>query len=109
VSLGKIKYLEYSEAGRSPHESDLGAPKEPKPDQFTTKYMDHVYENVNKAFNYNPPVDQKPKFTLETKQLVVNDSVANPIQAARQKRKTTVVQQKSAKIEKVENVRSSSK
>jgi hypothetical protein len=59
-----LRNLHYSEAGKSPRLSDLGSPKTPKPKYMTTKFMNLIYKNVDKAMDYDPAHEERPRFTL---------------------------------------------
>ena len=66
----QLKNLHYSEAGKSPRLSDLGIPKEPKPAQMPTRFLQQIYRNVDKALNYDPARKNKPRYDLVIKNLV---------------------------------------
>ena len=60
-----LAQLHYSDAGATPRSSELGTPKEPKPQSFVTPFMNNAYKNVEKAFNYKPGEDKRPEFEDE--------------------------------------------
>jgi len=59
-----LQKLHYSEAGKTPHESDLGEQKSLK-SNYITPYMNNVSKNVNNAMAYRPFEDKKPEFEAE--------------------------------------------
>lgn len=82
----QLANLHYSEAGKSPRLSDLGEPKEPKPERMPTRFMQNIYRNIDKAMEYDPAREDRPRFDLRVRdgpRVVFEQNKMTPVQAAR--------------------------